>query len=166
MRAGHPTASVRHNAPSRDLLLGRVLCRGLLDHRRDNGIVGRNPIRRDIPFFTVPGLDAARSPALVIGAGHLNRLQLVLEAELLQPFRGQIEIFKALPDLLAGQCLLAVGLYEPSIATAGTDARSGYRRPSRTFLCGFRNRTPSPPPIILNENNASSFQSLPKRGPR
>src|SRR5262245_21585516 len=85
-----------------DLLLGRVLCRGLLDHGRDNGIVGRDPTRHDVPFFAVPGLDTPRPRALVVGAGHLDRLQLVLESKLLEAFRREVEVFKAPPDLLAG----------------------------------------------------------------
>src|SRR2546426_7970622 len=99
--------SIRHQAAGRDVLLGGVLCRGLLDHGRNNGIVGRDPIRRDIPFFAIPGLDAARPRAFVISARDLDRLQLVLEAELLEPLRSQVEIFEAPSDLLAGQRLLA-----------------------------------------------------------
>src|SRR5262245_43669016 len=40
-------------------------------------------------------------------AGELDRLALVLEAELLEPFRGQVEVFESPPDLLAGQWPLA-----------------------------------------------------------
>src|SRR5262245_26267075 len=105
--AWHRTASVRHYATGRDLFLGRVLCSGLLDHGRNNGIVARDPIRRDIPFFAVPGLDAACPRAFVICARDLDRLQLVLEAELLEPLRSQVEIFESPSDLLAGQRLLA-----------------------------------------------------------
>src|SRR5262249_27009485 len=101
--AWHRTASVRHHATGSDLLLGGVLCSGLLDHGRNNGIVGRDPIRGDIPFFAVPGLDAARPRAFVISARDLDRLQLVLEAELLEPLRSQVEIFESPSDLLAGQ---------------------------------------------------------------
>jgi hypothetical protein len=82
--------SIRHQAAGRDVLLGGVLCRGLLDHGRNNGIVGRDPIRRNIPFFAIPGLDAARPRAFVISARDLDRLQLVLEAELLEPLRSQV----------------------------------------------------------------------------
>src|SRR5262245_66097527 len=99
--------SVRQQAAGRDLLFSRVFCRGFLHHRSDHRVVGRDPIRRDIPFLAVPSLDATRARALVIGAGDLDRLQLVLEAKLLKPFRSQVEVFEAPPDLLAGQWLLA-----------------------------------------------------------
>src|SRR5262245_42877880 len=66
--------SICSQAAGRDVLLGGVLCRGLLDRWRNNGIVGRNPIRRDIPFFAVPGLDAARPRAFVIDASDLDPL--------------------------------------------------------------------------------------------
>src|SRR5439155_651935 len=96
-------ASVGHETPGGKLLFGRVLGRRLLDHRRDDGIVGRDPIRRDIPFLAVPGLDAAHSRAFMVLAGDLERLQLVFEAELLQPFCSQVEVFEAPPNLLTGQ---------------------------------------------------------------
>src|SRR5262249_18861601 len=99
--------SVGHETPGRELLFSRVLGRRFLDHRSDHRIVGRDPIRREIPFLAVPGLDTAHSRALMVGARDFDRLQLVLEPELLQPFRSQIEVFEAPPDLLAGERLLA-----------------------------------------------------------
>src|SRR5215471_20857007 len=75
--------SVRQQAAGRDLLLGRVLSRGLLDHGRDHAVVASVPVGRDLPVLAIPGLDAPHARTLVVGAGHLDRPQHALEAELL-----------------------------------------------------------------------------------
>src|SRR5262249_5591464 len=110
----HRWRSVRQQAAGRDLLLGRVLGRGLLDHGRDHAVVAGIPVGRDLPVLAIPGLDASDARALVVGAGHLDRLQLVLEAKLLEPFRREVEVFEAPPDLLPSQWLLA----EPLLRSA------------------------------------------------
>src|SRR5262245_63488123 len=111
--------SVRQQAAGRDLLLCRVLSRSLLDHGRDHAVVAGVPVGRDLPVLAVPGLDAPHTRALVVGAGHLDRLQHAFEAELLEPFRRQVEVFEAPPDLLPSQWLLA----EPLLRGAdGLDA--------------------------------------------
>ena len=76
--------SVRQQAAGRDLLLGRVFCRRLLDHGRDHAVVAGVPVGRDLPVLAIPGLDAPHARALVVRAGHLDRLQHALEAELLR----------------------------------------------------------------------------------
>src|SRR5262245_47536342 len=82
--------SVRQQAPGRDLLLCRVLGCSLLDHGRDHAVVASVPVGRDLPVLAIPGLDASHARTLVVGAGHLDRLQHALEAELLKAFRSQI----------------------------------------------------------------------------
>src|SRR5262249_20493210 len=99
--------SVGHETPGRELLFSRVLGRRFLHHRSDHRVVGRDPIRRDIPLLAVPSLDPARARALVIGAGHLDRPQLALESELLEAIGGEVEILEAPAHLLAGERLLA-----------------------------------------------------------
>src|SRR5262249_55529505 len=101
------SGSVRQQAAGRDLLLGRVLCRSLLDHGRDHAVVAGVPVGRNLPVLAIPGLDASDARALVVGAGHFDRLSHALESELLEAFRSQVEVFEAPPDLLAGQWLLA-----------------------------------------------------------
>src|SRR5205807_3399651 len=114
--------SVRHQAAGRDLLLGRVFCCSLLDHGRDQAVIAGVPVGRDLPVLAVPGLDACDARALVVGAGHLDRLQHTLESELLEAFRSQVEVFEAPPDLLASERLLA----EPLLRGAdGLDAEHG-----------------------------------------
>src|SRR5215471_4306862 len=98
--------SVREQAADRDLLLRRVLGRSLLDHGRNHAVVAGVPVGRGLPVLAVPGLDASDARALVVGAGHLDRPQHALEAELLEALRSQVEVFEAPPDLLAGQWLL------------------------------------------------------------
>src|SRR5262245_45683815 len=58
-------------------------------------------------IFAVPGLDTAGTRALVVGAGHVDRLQHAFEAELLDAIGGDVEILEAPAHLLAGQRLLA-----------------------------------------------------------
>src|SRR5215469_5022028 len=72
-------ASVRHQAAGADLLLGRILGRRFLDHRQDHVVIGRVPVRGDVPILAVPGLDAAGAGAFVVRARHLDRLELALE---------------------------------------------------------------------------------------
>src|SRR6266481_5778362 len=74
------SGSVRQQAAGRDLLLGRVLCRRLLDHGRDHTDVAGVPVGRDLPVLAVPGLDASDARTLVVRARHLDRLQHALEA--------------------------------------------------------------------------------------
>src|SRR6516164_2842545 len=90
-RTAYSKRSVRQQAAGRDLLLGRVLCCSLLDHGRDDAVVADVPVGRDLPVLAIPGLDASDARALVVGAGHLDRLQHALEAELLNAFRSQVE---------------------------------------------------------------------------
>src|SRR5215471_21512316 len=69
-------------------------------------------IQSDVMFHFLPSqvLDPAHPRALVVGAGHLHRLHVVLEPELLEAFRSQVEVFEAPPDLLAHQWLFAESL--------------------------------------------------------
>jgi hypothetical protein len=85
---------MRHEAATRELLLGRVLGGGLCDHRRDHAIVAHIPIRCDLPAFAVPGLDSFRARALVVRAGHLDRTQHALETEVLDAIRGEIKAYE------------------------------------------------------------------------
>src|SRR5262249_22970940 len=110
----HRWRSVRQQAAGRDLLLARVLCRGLLDHWRDHAVIAGIPSGDDLPVLACAGLDASDARAVVVGAGHFDRLQLVLEAKLLGPCRREVEVFEAPPDLLPSQWLLA----EPLLRSA------------------------------------------------
>src|ERR1051325_11044934 len=95
-------------AADRELLVGRVLGRGVLDERLDHVVIRGVPVRRDAPVLAVPGLDAAGAGALVVGAAHLDRLENAIEAELLDACRGDVEVLEAPAHLLAGQRLVAV----------------------------------------------------------
>src|SRR5262249_46651208 len=100
-------ASMRHEAAGRNFLLGRVPSRSFFDHGADYAIVAGVPVGRNLPVLAVPGLDASGARALVVLAGHLDRVQLVFEAELLEPLRGEIEVLEAPTHLLTGHGLLA-----------------------------------------------------------
>src|ERR1051325_9172333 len=63
----------------RDLLLGRVLGRGVLDQRLDDRIVGGVPVGDHVPLLAVPLVDTAEPRALVIGARDLDRSDHALE---------------------------------------------------------------------------------------
>src|SRR5262249_6891682 len=110
-----PSDCVRHpvrptsvgQAADRDLLLGCIFCGGVLDHGPDDVVVGIVPVGSDLPVLAVQGLDAASAGALMIGAGDLDRLELVLEAKLGEALGTEIEIFQAYTNLLAGQRFLA-----------------------------------------------------------
>src|SRR4029077_8985949 len=67
----------------RDLLLGGVLGRRVLDQRRDDGVVGGVPVGDHVPLLAVPLVDAAEAGAFMVGARHLDRSDHTLEAELL-----------------------------------------------------------------------------------
>src|SRR5690348_14420338 len=95
-------------APDGELLLGRVLGRRVLDQRLDHVVVRRVPVRRDVPVLAVPGLDAGGAGALVVGAAHLDRLELAFEAELLEAVGREIEVLETPAHLLAGHRLVAV----------------------------------------------------------
>src|ERR1051325_11548045 len=95
-------------AADRELLVGRVLGRGLLDQRLDHVVVRGVPVRRDAPVLAVPGPDAAGAGALVVGAAHLDRLEHAVEAELLDAVGPDVEVFQAPAHLLAGHRLVAV----------------------------------------------------------
>src|SRR5712692_300300 len=99
--------SVGRQAPGRDLLLGRVLGRGILDHGRYYAVVAGVPIRRDLPVLAVPGLDAAGARAFMVLARYFDGLQHAFEAELLDAIGGDVEVLEAQAHLLAGQRLLA-----------------------------------------------------------
>src|SRR4051812_10522119 len=94
-------------ASGADLLLRRILRRGFLHHRGDDVFVGLVPVGGNLPVRAVPRLDAAGAGALVVGAGHLDRLEDALEAELLDAVGAEIEVFQAPAYLLAVQRLLA-----------------------------------------------------------
>src|SRR5262249_49381184 len=94
-------------ASGADLLLRRILGGGVLHHRGDDIFVRLVPVGGDLPVRAVPRLDAACAGALVVRAGHLDRLEDALEAELLDAIRAWIEVFQAPADLLAVQWLVA-----------------------------------------------------------
>src|SRR5262249_61005098 len=82
MQSRLPPASVGQ-ASGADLLLRRILRGGVLHHRSDDILVGLVPVGRDLPVRAVPRLDAASAGALVVGAGHLDRLSDALQSQLL-----------------------------------------------------------------------------------
>src|SRR6516164_7307051 len=90
-----------------DLLLRRVLLSRRLDQRLDDGVVAGEPVRNDVPLLAVPLVDAAQPRALVVGAGHLERADHALEAELLDAVGSKIEMLEAPAYLLAGHRLVA-----------------------------------------------------------
>ena len=61
----------------------------------------------DVIFQFLPSQVWMRPARLMIGAGHLDRLQHALEAELLDAVGGDVEVLEAPPHLLAGQRLVA-----------------------------------------------------------
>src|SRR5262245_53464730 len=105
-RSRLPPASVGQ-ASGADLLLRRILRGGVLHHRGEDIVVSLVPVGGDLPVGAVPGLDAAGAGALVVGAGHLDRLEHALETELLDAVGAEVEVFQAPADLLAGHRLLA-----------------------------------------------------------
>src|SRR5215471_14957450 len=102
-----PTSMSVRQAARVQLLVRRVLGRGVLDERLDHLVVGHVPVRSDLPVLAIPGLDAAGAGALVIGAGELDRLELALEAELLDAVRRDVEVLETPAHLLAGHRLVA-----------------------------------------------------------
>src|SRR6266850_138061 len=84
----------------RDLLLGGVLGRRVLDQRRDDGVVGGVPVGNDVPLLAVPLVDAAQSRTFMVGARHLDRSDHALEAELLDALSSEVEVLDAPAHLL------------------------------------------------------------------
>src|SRR5581483_4664742 len=91
----------------RDVLLLGVLLRVLLDHRRQELLVGRVVVGDDLPVLAVPLLDAGLVCALVVMAGELDGLQHAFEAERLQAVSREVEVLEAPAHLLAGERLVA-----------------------------------------------------------
>src|SRR5882724_6877974 len=74
----------------RDLLLGGILGRRVLDHRVEDRQVGLVVAGDDLPFLAVPLLDARDVGALVVLAAQLDRGHHALEAKLLDARGGQV----------------------------------------------------------------------------
>src|SRR5882757_220500 len=90
-----------------DLLLGGILRGNIVDERFGDGLVGRVPVGDNFPALAVPLLYARLARALVVGAGNLDRLQHILEAEFLETCTGDVEVLKTPTNLLARQWFLA-----------------------------------------------------------
>src|SRR5262249_11631772 len=73
------------------VLFSRVFCRRVLDHGCDHVVVTDVPVGRNLPVLAVPGLDAPGARAFVVGARHLDRLEHVLETELLEAVGADVE---------------------------------------------------------------------------
>src|SRR5262249_34556728 len=93
-----PATSVGQ-AACRDVLFSRVFCRRVLDHGCDHVVVTDVPVGRDLPVLAIPGLDAPGARAFVVGARHLDRLEHVLETELLEAVRAHVHIPETPPHL-------------------------------------------------------------------
>src|SRR5262249_45116770 len=100
-----PATSVGQ-AAGRDVLFSRVFCRRVLDHGCDHVVVTDVPVGRDLPVLAVPGLDAPGARAFVVGARHLDRLEHVLETELLEAVGADVQILETPAHLLASHRLL------------------------------------------------------------
>src|SRR5262252_4751974 len=66
-----------------------------------------DPVRYDVPLLAVPLLDQDGPAALVILAADLHGVREALHAELVHRRIGEVEVFEAPADLLAGQRLVA-----------------------------------------------------------
>src|SRR6185436_5560875 len=94
---GAPSAT---EAACRQLLLGRVFTRRLLDHRADLRLVADDPVRRDrLPGLAVPQLDLDGARTFVILARGLDRREHAISAECLLLCFVDIQILEAPPDL-------------------------------------------------------------------
>src|SRR5215471_1323643 len=80
-----PSGSLFGTVTRADPLLLRVSRGGLLDHRPDHVLVGRDPVGDQLPLLPVPLLELHGAAALVVEAGGLERLQQAVGAQLLDP---------------------------------------------------------------------------------
>src|SRR5881396_4143900 len=129
---------VAHGAHARLLLLGAVALRvagllALLDGRRldlraDDVAHRRNPVGHDGPFLAVPLLDEHGPVALVVLAGHLDRMREAFHAHLFEPRLGEVQVLHAPADLLAGERLVAVSRHR------GADRFGGEHRVDDTAV--------------------------------
>src|SRR5574341_1994936 len=92
----------------RQLLLAGVLRGRLLDLGTHDRLVARDPVADHLPLSSVPLLELDRAAALVVEARHLDRLQQVERAELLQALLVDLQVLDAPAHLLAGERTLAV----------------------------------------------------------
>src|SRR6266508_1965581 len=76
-----------------------------LELRADHLPHGRNPVRHDVPLLAVPLLDEHGAIALVVFAGHLDRVRETLQADLVQPLLREVQVLESPADLLAGERL-------------------------------------------------------------
>src|SRR5574337_2014342 len=100
------------------LLFGAVAHRvvkllALLDSRRlqlrANDLAhGLDPVADNVPLLAGPLLDQGHAVALVVLAGHAERAQEALHAELFQPLLREVEVLVAPAHLLAGERLVPV----------------------------------------------------------
>ena len=128
--SGDACAAQRDATSSISLLQSRgVMFFSLAYAAADSSIIPRTSclsgwIQSVITFhlLAVPLLELDRAAALVVGAGHLERLHEAGGAELLQPRLGDVEVLDAPADLLGRQRLLAVLLLRLADRLDGDDA--------------------------------------------
>src|SRR5215471_19524578 len=88
-----------------DVLLLRVLRRGLLDHRPHDRLVGGDPVADRVPFAAVPLQELHRAAALVVEARDPERLHQSGRTELLQALVVDVQVLERPAHLLAGDRL-------------------------------------------------------------
>src|SRR5690242_21961812 len=89
----------------RDLLLGRVLHRALLDHLAHERAVAGHERRELMEARAVPLLELDHARALVVAAARLDRREQAGRAELLQPRVGEVQVLESPAHLLGGHHL-------------------------------------------------------------
>src|SRR5687768_423640 len=89
----------------RDVLFLRVLRRGSFDHRTNDRLVRRDPIRDHLPLLAVPLLELDRRAALMVHAGDLERCHQADRAQLLQALLVDVQVLERPAHLLAGHRL-------------------------------------------------------------
>src|SRR5262245_26706304 len=85
-----------------------LLDRGRLELGPHHLAHGRDPVGDDVPLLAVPLLDEHGTVALVVLAGHLDRVREALHAELIEPRLREVQVLEAPAHLLAGERLVAV----------------------------------------------------------
>src|SRR6185503_17029070 len=89
----------------RDLVFLRVLRGGRFDHRADDRLVGRNPVRYRLPLLAVPLLELDRRATLVVHARNLERRHQADRTQLLQALLVDVQVLERPAHLLAGNRL-------------------------------------------------------------
>src|SRR5215813_13926216 len=82
------------------VLLLRIFLGRFDDHRPDHLLVGVDPVGDEFPLLAVPLVYPGAGNARVVLAGHFERRQQALEAELVELVGGEVQVLQTLTDLL------------------------------------------------------------------